>query len=82
MFTLTRYMSEAGRICFIPDLMNCYFDNASTSFPKPPEVASRISRYPTDEGVPTDGQPTNGPRKQPAGRNNAAGCLVSFTRCG
>lgn len=30
--------------------MNCYFDNASTSFPKPPEVASRISRYLTDEG--------------------------------
>lgn len=30
--------------------MNCYFDNASTSFPKPPEVASRISCYLTDEG--------------------------------
>ncbi len=30
--------------------MNRYFDNASTSFPKPPQVASEISRYLTEIG--------------------------------
>ncbi|MBF0500014.1 MAG: aminotransferase class V-fold PLP-dependent enzyme [Candidatus Riflebacteria bacterium] len=31
---------------------NCYFDNASTSFPKPPEVAREISRYLCEVGGP------------------------------
>lgn len=30
--------------------MNLYFDNASTSFPKPPEVAAAMTRFLTDEG--------------------------------
>lgn len=30
--------------------MNLYFDNASTSFPKPPEVAGEIARYLNDAG--------------------------------
>lgn len=30
--------------------MNLYFDNASTSFPKPPEVAGEIARYLNDVG--------------------------------
>lgn len=34
---------------FILD-MNTYFDNASTSFPKPPGVASQITRYLNQEG--------------------------------
>lgn len=30
--------------------MNCYFDNASTSYPKPPEVATAISDYMLEKG--------------------------------
>ena len=30
--------------------MNLYFDNASTSFPKPPDVAEAMCRFLTQEG--------------------------------